>query len=58
MRKGTERYIYVIDTKDGRRVYKEHYDDALNYYMREGIKLYLRTKDLYPTMALALYKAG
>lgn len=58
MRKGTERYIYVVLTKDGRKVSKEHYDDALEYYMREGIKLYLKTKDLFPTVALALYKAG
>lgn len=56
MRKGTERYIYVVVTKDGKKVSKEHYNDAVDYYEREGIKLYLKTKDLFPTMALAMYK--
>ena len=55
-RNGTERYYYLVITKEEKKRYIEHLDDALDAYEREGVKMYLVTKDLYPTKALAMWR--
>lgn len=56
LRNGTERYYYLVITKEEKKRYIEHLDDALDAYEREGVKMYLVTKDLFPTKALAMWR--
>lgn len=55
-RRGTERYFYHVVTSKGKTHYFEHLDQATDCYDREGVKLYLVTKELEPTKALAMWK--
>lgn len=49
-------YFYMVVNEKGEKKTFCHIDTAVYYYEEFGVKIYIKTKDLYPTVVLWKHK--
>lgn len=57
MKRGTEKYFYMVRDENGKPHFYEHLDKALSFFEMNGVKAYIYSKlDLEPRYCLFAWK--